>query len=626
MKHFLQLSFIFFVFSLNAQVVWTGGGDGSSWDDPQNWNSGVPTTGSDVILNGYGVTTVININDPIADLGSLQVLNLAYLILSPNDDDIYISGDLIVDELGTITTSVYDTNIYSNITVGGNYYFNGTFNLVFNYYVPQIGYDFMVIEGAVGTCDAPTSALSQSLYGTDILLGLECLSNGVNYTVTDINYTTAISWDGEGSDNLWTTPANWDPNTVPTEDDYVYINLPSGGICQTLYSGEISVKSLTVGDGNTLQLNVDLAVRNRIHVSSGGEIIWNAGTMAEREDSPSGMRLVNYGVLELNTGQVKTIENQLQMWNYGTINLNTGVLNIDDGRIFNIDGGEININGDNLTIGYTTSEGLHGIANQSGSIIRKTSGLGTSSVNLEHLLNVGSIINNYGTLAFGEPFLSNSNGILSGTGSFQFPESYVFNGDINPGNSPGTLTFVGDLETSASAIFNIEIDGPNANTEHDQVIITGDATLEGTINVQLGYLPPNDASFEIIVANTISQCNFPAQVTTNYNGTDYTFDVVCFNNKLYLNGPGATLSTSVFTAKELTIFPNPINDILNIKTTNNVKGNWILYNQLGQKVLSGKIENMETTILTKELQAGFYALQIKDENNSTVAVKKVLKN
>ncbi len=625
MKHFLQLSFIFFVFSLNAQVVWTGGGDGSSWDDPQNWDSGVPTTGSDVILNGYGATTVIIINDPIADLGSLQVLNLAYLILSPNDDDIYISGNLIVDELGTIATSVYDANVYSNITVGGNYYFSGNFNLIFNYYVPQIGYDFKVIDGFIGSCDAPTSVLSQG-YGVDVLLGLECLSDGVNYTVTDINYTSAISWDGEGSDNLWNNPANWDPNIVPTEDDNVYINLLSGGICQTLNSGEISVKSLTVGDGNTLQLNGDIEVRNRIYVSSGGEIIWNAGTMAEREDSPSGMRLMNYGVLELNTAQIKTMENQLLMWNYGTINLNSGVLNIDDGRIFNIDGGEININGDNLTIGYTTSEGLHSIANQPGSIIRKTSGLGTSSVNLEHLLNYGSIINNYGTLAFGEPFLSNSNGVISGSGSFQFPEGYVFNGDINPGNSPGTLTFIGDFVTASTADFNIEIDGPNANTEHDQVIITGDARLEGTINVQLGYLPPNDASFEIVVANTISLCDFPAQVTTIYNGTNYTFDVVCFNNKLYLNGPGATLSTTDFNAETVSIYPNPTENQLNLKLQSQHEGVWQLYNHLGQQVLEGEFRDIETIISTRNLASGIYVLQIKDKNKATVMIKKIVKN
>jgi hypothetical protein len=41
-----------------------------------------------------------------------------------------------------------------------------------------------------------------------------------------VNSAVAIQWTGSGADNLWSTPANWEGNKVPTASDEAYIDVP----------------------------------------------------------------------------------------------------------------------------------------------------------------------------------------------------------------------------------------------------------------------------------------------------------------------------------------------------------------------------------------------------------------
>ncbi|MBI2215870.1 MAG: tandem-95 repeat protein [Candidatus Rokubacteria bacterium] len=54
---------------------------------------------------------------------------------------------------------------------------------------------------------------------------------------------------------------------------------------------------------------------------------------------------------------------------------------------------------------------------------------------------------------------------------------------LNPGLSPGILNIVGSYAQDAASALNIEIAGPSPGAGHDQVNVTGVATLAGTLNV-----------------------------------------------------------------------------------------------------------------------------------------------
>lgn len=622
MKRLLFFLTIFFLSSIlaKAQTQWTGNGDGQNWGDAANWDNGLPVTGSDVIIDFGDVL----INDPVPVLGSLQLLNDASLNLSSNDENLVISGDFTVDASGKIYVGLHDLNRYSKIIVNGNYYFNGETKVFFRFYVPQIGNSYKIINGAMGSCGTNTVTFdSGQQFGFDVTLGVQCQADGILYTVTGINYTTAKSWDGEGGDNLWSTAANWDPNGVPVSTDRVVINLPSGGYCNTGSAGLTEVYALSVGDNNTLAINGDFEFFARVNVNKAANIVWNAGALKKKLGNTYYTPVDLYGTMTLNGPGTKAIENTLQFNNYGKIEFNQGTLNINDGRLYNMLGSELNINNDNLTIGYVGA-GRHQFANSS--IIRKTNGTGVSSINLDSFSNWESTIDcQQGTLAIGET-LSNWNGTLKGNGNFQLPSGYVLDGILAPGNSPGTLAFAGDLTAGSTVKFDIDIDGTNAGTEYDQIVVSGNANLSGSIEVNLGYLPANDASFQILSAATLAGCNFPSQITSSFGGTPYTFDVVCQNNMLYLNGPGVPLSTNNTKIYDLDVYPNPVIDILTIKNNSNSKLLSLEVIDPSGKALHkidlSKMDKVQNISL-ENYPAGMYLIKVNSENGSII--KKVLK-
>lgn len=63
----------------------------------------------------------------------------------------------------------------------------------------------------------------------------------------------------------------------------------------------------------------------------------------------------------------------------------------------------------------------------------------------------------------------------------------------------------------------------------------------------------------------------------------------------------------VLTSKSMAIYPNPVDDVLNIRISeNNAGGDFKIYNALGQKIVVTKIDHADTSIDLTDLQSGFY--------------------
>ena len=607
--------------TINAQNEFTGAGDGYSWDDPFNWISGdVPFNGEDILIEGFAVEFI---GSPYV-YGSLQLFGGANLLIQ---GDLNLSGNLNVDGTSVISPVINDLNDYAKVILGGDFSFSGDMDISFSAYVPQIGNSYQIIQGNSNFCNIATTDLvpeNQSGGGYETTLGVQCESDGILFTVIGINYTTAKSWDGEAGNGLWNTPANWDPNGVPTATDIVIINSPTGTTVATDGAGTTSADRIIVGDSNQLIINGDLDMYSFVGVNETGSLNWKAGSLS-RTDTNVQSFIINRGFLLVDGPGNKTLENGFEITSQGA-NASMVVaekgFDINDG-VVTIYRGDLVIDGDDITIGYTSGS-QHSLQILNAESLIKTSGSGTSSVNLTdfQIESFASAICEEGILAFGENLTNN--GTLSGSGSFQLPSSHIEVGELSPGSSPGILTIIGDLTTAPEATFNIEIDGTTAGTEYDQIIVTNEAILDGTINVTLGYLPANDASFEIVTALNLSSCNFPAQVTGNYNNTDYTFDVVCQNNTLYLNGPGVALSDTNFEVNQIKVYPNPTNNKPFINTNSIKNGQWKLYSQLGQLIKQGKITQEKTEIYLQDVLSGVYFIKIQNDTKSTIT-KKIIK-
>ena len=604
----------------SAQVTWTGTGDGYSWDDPNNWDTfDVPQDGDDVYIdNGwpiyYGSGYYYN---------SVTITNNSNVLL---EADLFVSGDFTVGPTSTLSVTVAgeDEDYYSSVYCG-TYYMNGDVDILFSTYVPTIGSNYDIIQGSLGSCGSSSSDFipESQASGFETTLAVFCLFSGVNYEVTDINYTTAVSWDGEAGDGDWSNPANWDPNGVPTANDVVILNNQ-----ETVYtnsSGVTQVKQILVGDYSELHIQGSMELLSVIGVNPYAYLYWEGGSLLKTDPNVQSF-ILNRGGLEIGYGSFKTLEDGFGISNqdYGYVVIYDD-FNINDGYFTNYSTGYVDINS-SATIGYDSGSS-HVFANYGtmGSLVFSSL---PAQINLPSVTNGGSIEARLGTLSFGEG-LTNY-GELMGGGNFQLPNSLVIGGSIVPeagiglsrsaGNT-GTLTFIGNLNTSPSAAFVLAID---AEDDFDKVMVTGTANLSGLIVVDLNYLPANDAIFEIISTGTLASNNLPSQVVANYNGTLFTFQVLANNNSIYLLGPSATLSTPNFTADEVKVYPNPAHSFVTVQTTMPIDGRYALYTQLGQLVAKGTLNGSTNRIELNNLASGMYVLQVQDSQNQTVKVEKLM--
>ncbi|WCO01542.1 T9SS type A sorting domain-containing protein [Psychroserpens ponticola] len=605
-----------------AQNEFTGYGDGYSWEDPDNWSYfDVPQNGDDILIDGQFVYYE---GSSFYQYGSLELRNFSNLFVQ---GDIELLYDFTVDVTSTVELYINEIDVYTKIRCYGNYYFNGEMVIYMSGYGPQIGDSFNIIEGSQGSCGTATTLFvpENQASGIEVDFGVQCEADGIYYTVTGINYSTAKSWDGEGGDGQWNNAANWDPNGVPVANDIIYINMPgSGSIAYTNGAGVTHVKEIIVGKNNTLVINGDFSVEDGMHNNIGGTIIWNAGKIL-KEDINRQCLLINYGNLILDSSGLKEMEDDFEIWAFRTnIDHNQGNLNINNGKIVIFNYVNYNINADNITIGYTSGTN-HSFDIRGVNGITKTSGSGTSTINLTDLYNNADIISEMGTLAFTEDVIQGTYSNFGGSGTLQFPTSFEVNSDVSPGSSPGTLTIAGDFIAGSDTVFNIEIDGPTVDTGYDRLVIQDNADISGNINVILGYLPPNNAVFEILSAASLNTNSLPETIEAEFEGNFITFSVEIEDDSIYLVGPGATLSVeNVMTSEALSVYPNPAKNILNIKTEDVIDGKWRLINQLGQVVNEGYMTSTDTMININTLLSGVYFLNINDQFSNQTIIRKVI--
>mgnify|MGYP001026515017 CR=1 FL=1 len=95
-------------------------------------------------------------------------------------------------------------------------------------------------------------------------------------------------------------------------------------------------------------------------------------------------------------------------------------------------------------------------------------------------------------------------GLFGGGGTIM--GNVVNGGAINPGNSPGILHLFDDYQQTGGGILIIEIGGTPSSGAFDQLLIDGDATLAGTLDVRLvdGFLPTVGELFPFLTAASIT--------------------------------------------------------------------------------------------------------------------------
>ena len=116
-------------------------------------------------------------------------------------------------------------------------------------------------------------------------------------------------------------------------------------------------------------------------------------------------------------------------------------------------------------------------------------------------------------------------------------------GRVEPGESPGRFTINGDY-TNTGGTLEIEIGGTTPDTEHDQLVITGNASLGGTMEVVLinGYVPSSLPQTFDVVTYASHTGSFNVQLPST---PGIIWKATHFNNKVTItaSAPGPFITT-----------------------------------------------------------------------------------
>lgn len=174
-------------------------------------------------------------------------------------------------------------------------------------------------------------------------------------------------------------------------------------------------------------------------------------------------------------------------------------------------------NGGSITIGAVSAVGDYGIRNQA-AFANNAGG----QINLEGshdgIYSQDGTFANAGTVKVAAPpkvtvmltrdgsgtFSNNESGVLKGTGNINAQALTSAGGTLSPGYSPGILTF-NDSQDFTNSILDMELNGiGTAGTDYDQIVVTGQATLGGTLAVRVNYTPTIGDQFTILSATSVS--------------------------------------------------------------------------------------------------------------------------
>jgi hypothetical protein len=88
-------------------------------------------------------------------------------------------------------------------------------------------------------------------------------------------------------------------------------------------------------------------------------------------------------------------------------------------------------------------------------------------------------------------------GLLSGSGAVSANVNNA--AQVGPGDSPGTISINGNYTQTSSGALNLELGGTSSG-QFDRLVVSGAATLGGTLNVSLinGFLPAPPQSFHVL--------------------------------------------------------------------------------------------------------------------------------
>jgi uncharacterized repeat protein (TIGR01451 family) len=579
---------------LLSTITWNGKGDGTSWSLPANWVGGVvPGASDDAVINVSGSTTI---NLPTGGI-TVHSLNQTGGILS------FSSGTL------TTTTGLTLTGASFNFT-GGSITGPATIaSSTLNLGAGAGAASFTVVPGnssLSGSIAADESILVQGApngFGGEDVANLMLASGAANKgTITlqpngpgNIPASKLTAATGTTFVNTGTIQVNaGTADTSSIAGNFTNQGTFSVGPNATLVVANSSGQTFTQASG-TLSASGTFSC-------SGGEFLIEGGTVSApgMVSSTGGEFVIQGGSV---SGLVTAANCSLQL--DGTITTATAVtvtpgtttLMSNDSPLATVlvQGAPNGFGGEDvanlmLASGAANKGTITLQPNGPGNIpaSKLTAATGTTFVNTGTIqvnagtANTSSIAGNFtnqGTLNIngatlvvtGNSFVNQSGGTINAYGTLNVSASaFTNNGTLIDGNGAHLLNITGNYTQGAQGALNLEIGGTTAGTLFDQVAVTGQASLNGTLNLTLinGFSPVLNNAFKVLTyasaTGSFATYNIPVlssglTLIPSQNATNLTLSA--------LTAPSADLAVTMTASTARTVIGSDIT--YNVTVTNN---------------------------------------------------------
>ncbi|WP_062700030.1 T9SS type A sorting domain-containing protein [Chryseobacterium indologenes] len=231
--------------------------------------------------------------------------------------------------------------------------------------------------------------------------------------------------------------------------------------------------------------------------------------------------------------------------------------------------------------------------------------------------------------------VSNSDGLSEGSGDYwaqsysrslnQWPSSapqynWMFNWDGHNEFWPGRITNYTVLYPGSGAIHTrgqiwasalMRIYDRIGKEKTDRAFLEGLDLTTSTTNQQNAAIAVRQAAIDMVGQFGFT-CNDITVITQEFTAAGYTLPAYT-----------CQLSTKeIAKEQQISVYPNPVSDILNVSLKGNKEQKAEIYNMEGRKVMDATVGNGRSQINVSALQTGNYILTIKELEISTKFIKK----
>jgi probable HAF family extracellular repeat protein len=331
-----------------------------------------------------------------------------------------------------------------------------------------------------------------------------------------------IYWFSETS-GTWDAATNWAGPYLPTAADDIVID-PVAALTVTGPNSNRSVRSLTLGGTGTGRATLalssitgELQATSSATINPDGELLLADGRILTTPALTNsgvvrGTGTVNANLTNLGGGEVRVASGQSLLVN-GTSHSNSGKLEAIGGSLEFI-GSLTNASSTGLVTGRSATLRFQSGLTNNGSLLL-SAGVNDVAGDISNTATGKIIVAGGASATFYDDVVQNGTlqviklgsttsvavfaGAFTGSGGSSGDGDIFLLGDLRPGNSPAAVTFANNVALGTDSITHIELGGSAPGTQYDQIHVTGELSLGGTLEVVLinGFIPHSGEAFDL---------------------------------------------------------------------------------------------------------------------------------